>query len=45
MTFPSTDSPELQAFIMGFFLPFVSSCLGFAVFVVRKILSNVEDNI
>lgn len=42
--FPETNSPEFYAFMIGFGLPFVSACFGFAIGIVRNILHNISDN-
>lgn len=42
MNIPDTSDPNFQAFITGFMLPFLSSAFGFAVFVIRKIISNAD---
>jgi len=39
---PELSDPNFQAFIAGFFLPFIAAAMGFAVYVVRKYLSNVD---
>jgi hypothetical protein len=44
MIFPETDDPGFQAFITGFFLPFLSAVLGYSIFLVRKIISNVNHS-
>lgn len=40
----STGDANLNAFICGFMLPFIASAFGFAVYVVRKIISNADHN-
>lgn len=45
MTFiiPTLDTPELQAYFVGFALPFICAALGFLVGVVRSLLHRVND--
>jgi hypothetical protein len=44
MWFPQSEDVNLQAFITGFFLPFLAAAAGFAISVVRNLLKKIEDD-
>jgi hypothetical protein len=43
MNFPTLDDPNFQAFVVGFVLPFLAATFGFTVYLVRKIISMVDN--
>ena len=42
-TIPNIETPELQAFFVGFVLPFITGSLVFAVAAVRDMLSKIDS--
>jgi len=42
--FPSTNDPAYGAFIIGFFLPFISALSGFIIALVRHLLSHINQD-
>jgi len=36
------DNPEMQAFVIGFVLPFFASVAGALIGMIRKMLTNVD---
>jgi hypothetical protein len=43
MYIPDLDTPEFQAFVTGFFLPFLSGAFGFAISLIKNIIYKVGE--
>ncbi len=44
MYVPSSNDPNFEAFIIGFFLPFLAATGGFLVGMVRKMINMINSD-
>jgi len=43
-TFPDGSSPEFEAYLVGFLVPFLAAAAGFSIGAVRSMLSRLDKS-